>query len=189
MPPRRNPEPRPRGAYLPTALAVLALAALLWSGRAELPEHLARWFGDGRARIALDLARLSPGLDAAALAQLLGGLPLPCQGSADGQVCSAALVQADDLPAAHLVATWRQARLQAVDITVPWWAHHGAARWLSARLGPPTGADAATPDDEDATPGIRWKLAQGTVQIARAPGWNPWAWSTLRWRAPGTPAR
>lgn len=180
MPPRRNPEAR--RAPLAAGLALAALAALLWAGRAELPEHLARWFAGGRAGIAVDYARLSAELDAAALARLVGGVALPCRDAAAGSVCEAALSEANGLPAAHLRATWQQARLRTVEVDVPWWAHHDAVRMLTARLGPPVRADAALPGSGQA-PGILWALPHGALRIDRAPGWNPWAWSTLRWAA------
>ena len=37
--------------------------------------------------------------------------------------------------------------------------------------------------DSERTPAITWALPQGTVAIDRAPGWNPWHWSTLHWIA------
>lgn len=166
-------------------LALAALAALLWAGRAELPEHLSRWFGDGRARIAVDYARLSAELDAAALARLVGGVPLPCQDGPGGRVCEAALSDANGLPAARLRAIWARERLEAAEVTLPWWAHHDAVRQLTARLGPPARADAALPNG--APPGIVWALPHGTLWIARAPGWNPWHWSALQWRASAAP--
>jgi hypothetical protein len=184
VPPRRSPESR--RAPLAAGLALAALAALLWTGRAELPEHLTRWFGDGRARIAIDYSRLSAELDAASLARLAGGVPLPCQDLAGGQrVCEAALTEANGLPAAHLRASWQQARLQTTEVRMPWWAHHDAVRMLTTRLGPPVRADAALPGS--AQPGIFWALPHGSLRIDRAPGWNPWHWSALQWRASTAP--
>lgn len=180
MPPRPLPEAAMRRTPLASLLGLAVLAALLWAGRAELPEHLARWFGDGRARIAVDYTRLAPGLEPAGLARLLGLAPLQCHAAEDTRICEAPLAEADGLPAARLRALWRQAQLQSVEIDLPWWAHHAAVQRLSERLGPPARAN---PADTGRDPRIAWDLAQGTLQIPRAPGWNPWRWRTLRWTA------
>lgn len=179
----RRPETRARRQLVAAGAALLVLAALLWAGREELPDHLARGAGDGRARLVPDYAALSDALDPQALAQRLGGLPLRCRDGAQGRVCEAPLMQADGQGAERLVATWQDARLATVDLRLPWWSHHGMVRALTARLGPPARADAPAPDDAEA-PAIAWQLAHGELRIARAPGWAPWRWTTLRWQAP-----
>ncbi|KQP38008.1 hypothetical protein [Pseudorhodoferax sp. Leaf274] len=187
MHPQRSPEPRPRRSGALLLAALLALAGLLWAGRADLPAHLARWTGGAaRAQATLDYARLSPTLDAAALARQLDDLPLQCQALADGSACEAALAQANGLPAALLRASWQQGRLQAVDVLVPWWAHHRAVGMLTARLGAPGGHEVIAADGQRIA-ALSWSLPEGTVQVARAPGWNPLHWTALRWNA--TPPR
>lgn len=188
-----SPEPRAsRGLAIAGLGAVLlALAVLLWAGRAELPEHLARWSAHGqRASASIGYVRLSAELDATALGQHLGGLPLQCRPLEDGSICEAALAQADGVPATRLRATWHRAaqqnRLQTLEILVPWWAHHRSAAMLTQRLGPPSGNEALAASGERLAV-LTWNLPQGRVLMARAPGWNPWRWSTLRWSAPGTP--
>lgn len=185
MPPQPRPEPRPRRSGALLLATLLALAGLLWAGRAELPAQLARWTGSGaRADLALDHARLSRKLDPAALARQLGGLPLTCQAQAQASVCEAALARVNGLPAAALRARFEDARLQSVELLLPWWEHHHAVGMLSERLGPPDEAVAA---DGQAVAALRWRLPAGTVQIARAPGWNPLHWAAVRWDAAAPP--
>lgn len=186
MPRQRRPEARTRRRLAFVGAAALALAALLWAGRDELPDHLAHRSGEGRAQAVPDYAALSDRLDPAALARTLGELPLRCEQTADGRVCAAPLRQADGQSAERLVATWQGERLVQADVRLPWWAHHGMVRALTARLGPPTRADAEAPDDAQA-PAIAWQLDHGTLRIARAPGWAPWRWTTLRWQAAEAP--
>ena len=163
--------------------ALLVVAALLWTGRAELPAQLARWSGAAtRPNASLDYARLSPSLDAAALGRQLGGLSLPCQPQAEGSVCEAALAEANGVAAALLRARWRQGTLQSVDLLLPWWEHHRAVGMLTERLGAPGGNEVVTADGQRLA-ALRWSLPEGTVQMARAPGWNPLHWATVRWDA------
>lgn len=186
MPRHRRPEARARRLWTFAGAAALGLAALLWAGRDELPDHLAHRSDPDRAQAVPDYAALSDRLDPAALAHALGGLPLRCAQTADGRVCAAPLRQADGQSAERLTATWQGERLVRTDVRLPWWAHHGMVRALTARLGAPARADAAAPDDAQA-PAIAWQLEHGTLRIARAPGWAPWRWTTLRWQAAETP--
>lgn len=183
MHPKPNPKPRPRRSGALLLAALLVLAGLLWTGRAELPAQLARWAGGGaRADVTLDYARLSPALDAAALARQLGGPPLPCQAQGEAAVCETALATANGVPAALLRARWQDGRLQSVDLLVPWWEHHHAVGMLTERLGAPDGNEVIAADGQHLA-ALRWNLPEGAVQVARAPGWNPLRWSTARWEA------
>lgn len=185
--PRRSPEPRPRRSGALLLAAALALAGLLWAGRAELGQHLAHWSGRNAHQTAVvDLTRLAPTLDASALARQLGQAALRCQPLDGGSVCDAAPARIGGLNAARLRATWQQGRLQTVDILLPWWRHHAAAGMLTQRLGPPSGHTVLAADGQREA-SLGWDLPQGTVRLARAPGWNPWRWSTVRWRAADAP--
>ncbi|HVR53370.1 MAG TPA: hypothetical protein VMS38_26845 [Pseudorhodoferax sp.] len=189
MPRQRRPEARARRLWTIAGAAALGLAALLWAGRDELPDHVAHRSGAGRAQVVPDYAALSDRLDPAALARTLGApgeLPLRCAQTADGRVCTAPLLRADGQSAERLTATWQGTRLVRTDVRLPWWAHHGMVRALTARLGAPTRPDAEAPDDAQA-PAIAWQLDHGTLRIARAPGWAPWRWTTLRWQAAEAP--
>ncbi|MGC3988019.1 MAG: hypothetical protein QM777_26680 [Pseudorhodoferax sp.] len=187
MHPRPSPEPRPRRSGALLLAALLVLAGLLWAGRAELPAQLARWTGAGaRAELALDYARLAPALDTAALARQLGGLTLPCQAQGDASVCEAALARANGIPAAALRARFQNGHLQSLDLLLPWWEHHRAVGMLTERLGAPGGSEALA-DDGQPLAALRWRVPAGTVQIARAPGWNPLRWATVRWDAAPPP--
>lgn len=168
--------------------AALAAAGLLWAGRAELPEHLARWSGSSAQVARLpDIARLSPTLDAGALARQLGTKALACRPVADdGQVCETALAEAGGVAAARLRAAWQRGRLQTVEILVPWWQHHPAVGALVQRLGPPSGNAHMGPEGRR-LPALTWNLAQGTLVFPRAPGWTPWRWLQLHWRAADAP--
>lgn len=186
MTPGRGPDTGARRSVALLLGAALAMAALLWQGRAQLSEHIARWSGGAHPTVTLDWKRLSPGLDAAGLARLLDRLPLQCRPVPDGSVCEAMLGEIDGLLASGLRASWRGQSLQEVAVRVPWWTHHRATALLVQRLGPP-GGDAPVAGDEQPGRALTWTLPSGTVSLARAPGWNPMAWATLHWGAAGTP--
>ena len=181
-----------RSARRGWALALLSLAAVLgcilvaalWAGRDEFANHRAYLLGQTDARVAMDYAALSPAMDEAALQRQLGPVALLCRDVAGGdtRLCEAPLAQADGVAAARLRATLAQGRLQQLEVFVPWWAHHGAARTLTAHLGAPT-AVGPEPAASGQPSEILWALPHGTLHTVRAPGWNPWRWSVLRWTA------
>ncbi len=168
-------------------LALLAagcmLAALLWAGRGQLDSHRDRWFGPAGADLAPRYAALSPAMDESALQRHMAGAALVCADAAAGERhCAARLAHADGVAASRLGAVLVDGRLRTVEVWVPWWEHHSAARRLVAVLGAPTSHASATPDSP--APGsIAWEMPGGTVRIARQPGWNPWHWSRLVWAA------
>ncbi|KQP21771.1 hypothetical protein [Pseudorhodoferax sp. Leaf267] len=175
-----------RGLAVVLLALACALGAGLWAGRGEFASHRAHLFGGAQARIALDYATLSAGLDEAALQQRLAGAPLRCTNTAEARICEADLARADGLPAARLRATLQGGRLQQTEVFLPWWRHHQAARTLAATLGAPSAYDTDAPAPGIA-PGIVWAFEQGALRIARDPGWNPWRWSVLRWTATARP--
>lgn len=178
------------------ALALLALTAALacivilalWAGRDEFGKHRAYLLGEDGARLTLDYAALSPATSEAALQRQLAPADWRCTDAegGDARICEAALAQANGVAAARLRVTLRQDRLQQAEVFVPWWAHHAMARALIAQLGAPSTFDAAPPaPDQPRT--IAWAFGQGTLRIARDPGWNPWHWTVLRWAADAAP--
>lgn len=181
-----------RSARRGWGLALLALAAALgcilvaalWAGRDEFANHRAYLLSKADARVEMDYAALSPAMDEAALQRHFAPLALRCRNDegSDARICEAALAQADGVAAARLRAALAQGRLQQLEVFVPWWAHHRAARALTAQIGAPTTFD-AKPAAADQPGEIHWALAQGTLHMARDPGWNPWHWSVLRWTA------
>lgn len=174
------------GLALLTLAAALGgvLIAALWVGRDEFSNHQAYLLGDADARVALNYAALSPAMDEAALQRHVAPATLRCRDAEDSgtRVCEAALAQAGSVAAARLRATLGQGRLQQLDVFVPWWAHHGAARALTAQQGAPFAIDRPEPGDDQAER-LVWPAAAGSVRLARSPGWNPWRWSVLRWSA------
>lgn len=181
-----------RSARRGWALTLLALAAVLgcivvvalWAGRDEFAKHQSYLLGEADARVAMHYAALSPALDEAALQRHFAPAALRCSNDEglDARICEAALAQADGVAAARLRATLVQGRLQQLEVFVPWWAHHSAARALTTQQGAPSAFDTPEPGtDESAS--LVWPAAAGTVRLARAPGWNPWRWSVLRWTA------
>jgi hypothetical protein len=181
-----------RSARRGWGLALLALAAAvggilvlaLWAGRDEFSTHRAYLLGDDGARVSIDYAALSPALDEAALQRLLAPAVWRCSDTEGGaaRLCEAALAQANGVAAARLRATLRQGQLQQTEVFVPWWAHHAAARALTAQLGAPSAYD-AQPSASAQAPSLRWTFAEGALHLPLAPGWNPWRWSVLRWTA------
>ncbi len=168
-------------------LALLAagcmLAALLWAGRGQLDSHRDRWLGPAGAELAPRYAALSPAMDERALQRHLAGAALVCADAAAGERhCKARLAHADGVAASRLLAVLVEGRLRAVEVWVPWWQHHSAARSLVTVLGAPTSHASATADTAELG-SIAWEMPGGTVRIARQPGWNPWHWSRLVWTA------
>lgn len=158
------------------------LAAVLAAGRGHWDSHRARWWGPAGADLALDLRALSPAMDEAALLRHFSGAALACTDGMDGQrLCAAPLAHVDGVTAARLQAWLANGRLQAVEVWVPWWEHHNAARALVARFGAPAIASRGTATQ--ARPSIAWELPGGWLHIDRHPGWNPWRWTTLHWAA------
>lgn len=183
---RRSPRRGWTVAGLALAASVAGTVVLaLWAGRDEFATHRSYLLGGDGPRVALDLAALSPGLDAAALQRQLAPATLHCQAAEDAsglQVCDAALAQANGVPAARLRATLAPSGLRHLELFVPWWAHHRAARALTAQQGAPVAVVPQAPDSD----GVRelvWAAGAGTVTLAAAPGWNPWRWTVLRWAA------
>lgn len=183
----RGAAARGRRTLLLTLLALACvLAAVLAAGRGQWASHWARWWGPAGADLTLDVRALSPAMDEAALLRHFAGAALACTDGVDGQrLCAAPLAHADGVTAARLQAWLVNGRLQAVEVWVPWWQHHSAARALVARLGAPSIASNGTKTNP--SPSIAWDLPGGTLRIDRHPGWNPWRWTALHWaaRTPG----
>lgn len=181
---RRAEPARPaRGALALLAPMLLAGIALLgWAGRGEFASHRAWWSASARAHVTLPWQALHAGMTPEQLAERLGGPALACEATPQGRRCTAPLARADGLPAAALQAQWTAAgageRLAQLELLLPWWQHHAAARALLPRLGGPTALLPAP-----APQALLWQLPQGQVRLARAPGWNPWHWTVLRWQA------
>jgi hypothetical protein len=172
------------GLTLTVCVAATVVLAL-WAGRGEFATHWAHLLGRDAPRIALDLAALAPNLDAAALQQRLALATLHCQAAdnASGvRVCDAALAQANGVPAARLRATLAPSGLRQLELFVPWWAHHRAARALTAQQGAPVAVAPQAPGPASGRE-LVWAAGAGTVTLAASPGWNPWRWSVLRWAA------
>ena len=194
MAPRPHPEngAERRTARRGWAVTLLALAAALgciviaalWAGRDEFANHHAYLLGASDARVTIDYAALSPAMDEAALQGRFAPAALRCS-DAEGdatRICEAALAQADGVAAARLRATLAKGHLQQLEVFVPWWAHHRAAQALTARQGAPSAF--VTPQARtDEAASLVWPTAAGAVRLDRAPGWNPWRWSVLRWAA------
>lgn len=139
MPPAAAAGTAPRRTRVLTLLALAcALAALLWAGRGQFDSYRAWWWGPAGADLAAPYRSLSPAMDEAALQRHFAGAALRCNDVEGGErLCTAPLSHVDGVPAARLQAVLADGRLRAVEVWVPWWEHHSAARRLIADLGAP----------------------------------------------------
>lgn len=99
--------------------------------------------------------------------------------SLGSRVCYAAVARVNGVQALTLALFLTDGRLSQAVLHVPWWAHAPMARQLVADLGMPVAIQELT----DIVPQrlVQWRLPNGSVQINRAPGLDPLAWSAVMW--------
>jgi hypothetical protein len=162
----------------------IGLAALLLSQARNLNEYWL-YFTQDRRGASLDLRTLSEDWTESTLRERLPGHPIGCHpytGPLPVQrACGVDVKAVNGVPAMFLSFFFAGGRLDQVAISVPWWNHPSAHRYLRETLGRPS-ASQVIPID-----GVRlhgWDLGNGSaVFLNRDRPFNPLQWNGIYWRS------
>lgn len=144
--------------------------------------YVTAWTGNSPA-LAMPWSRFSAAMGEREL-QAMVPLPLRCiseDKAANGlgdRVCYAPVSAVDGVSALTVAFFFDAGALRQAVVHVPWWSHHAMARTLAQGLGAP-----AVIQERGGSGGrlVQWRLANGSVNFNRDPGWDPLAWSAVMW--------